>query len=158
MHERRHHLVSLTPGMRKQILRLVLGAVVALVFVLAACRGEPETEPPQTYRGTYTFDISSVVGGQTDSVTLTVTDGRRYSLIHYGVTPTARINFCSSSGNVYNFKTMTVVFEPTIISAGNCDTLRIPRGDFRADSRTHGDTTWFDRVSGDSSFSFRLLK
>ena len=139
-------------------MRQILGAVVALVVMLAACRSEPETEPPLTYHGTYTFDVSSVVGSQTDSVTLSVTDGRRYSLIHYGVTPTARVNFCNSGGNVYNFKTMTVMFEPTIISSGNCDTLHIPRGDFRTDSRTHGDTTWFDRVSGDTVFSLRLLK
>jgi len=139
-------------------LRQILGAVVALVVVLAACRDEPGTEPPQTYHGTYAFEISSVVGRQIDSVTLTVTDGRRYSLIHYGVTPTARIIFCNSSGNVYNFNSMTIRFEPTVILARNCDTLRVPHGDFHADSRTHGDTTWFDRVSGDSIFSFRLLK
>ena len=139
-------------------MRVVLSIVVALVVVLAACRGEPEIEPPVTYRGTYTFDVRSVVGSKVDSVTMTVSDGRRYSLIHYGISPTARVNFCNSGGNVYNFKTMIVMFEPTVISSGNCDTLHIPRGDFQADSRTHGDTTWFDRVSGDSVFSLRLLK
>ena len=69
----------------------------------------------------------------TDQVTLTI-EGSSYSLNH-GINMS---NLCNSRGVATGFGTNSLSLTPTSFSSGNCDTIRIPQGKFKA--VFHGDS------------------
>lgn len=140
--------------------QLPLALAILVFMTLASCSEDEDKEPVvETFRGTYGFKHPATVGAsKTDSIILTVTDNRNYRFDNFDDLGDNETEICGSSGVVVHFGSNTSEFKPSSIEYGNCDTLRIPRGTFDADFQTHGDTIWFDRVSGDTTFSIRLLR
>lgn len=139
------------------------GALVVFVGVLllglAACEEDDPGTSQERFHGTYMVrDLTLVIQArQIDSVRLTVTNNRFYSLFFYDAEG-LDVDFCDCEGGISDFGTNRVFFNPTNINyiEGHCDTLRIPRGEFAADFVTHGDTVYFEQRSGDSLFQFLL--
>ena len=102
-----------------------------------------------------------------DSLIFTTQRNTTYRMMFYKSSPVdPLVNFCYCEGTLIDFGTAKVSFAPTTIIRENCDTLRIPRGLFEADFRTHGDTVYIEKhVTGgsssssyDSLYQLKLLK
>ncbi len=94
----------------------------------------------------------------TDQVTLTI-EGTSYSL-HHDINMS---DLCNSRGIATGFGTNSLSLTPTSFSSGNCDTIRIPQGKFKA--VFHGDilylgpdTVYLDSLDENWIYHFRLKK
>ncbi len=138
--------------------------ITVVMAVLATmglgCEDKPTTLEPttETFRGTFAVHHPAMVGSdKKDSISLHLSNNRDYILDHFSDPSGGVQEFCGSSGGVSGFGKSLAIFTPEHILDINCDSLRIPSGQFNADFRNHGDTIYMDRTSGDSTFSFRLL-
>ena len=132
-------------------------AILPLLFFLA-CSEEDEVETTvESFTGTYAVGHASIVGQKRDSVILIITNGREYTVDNYPSVTGGNTEICSSAGGLSGFGTSRAVFTPRSKFGSNCDTTRVPSGEFVADFRSHGDTVFLDRTSSDSTYSFRLL-
>lgn len=139
-------------------LSVLLAVTVIAPMLLVGCGDEEIEQTTESLKGTYFVDHPAHVGGEkSDSVRLVVTDNRSYVLYHYPYPSDDKVEFCGSSGTLGSWGGNVVTFSPDQTFGSNCDQLRIPRGKFQADFRTHGDTVWLDKSIEDSTFSFRLL-
>jgi len=138
--------------------RFVWALAILPVLLLAACGEEDEVEMTvESFSGTYAVGHASIVGEKRDSVILIVTNGREYTVDNYPSVTGGNTQICSSAGGISGFGTSRAVFTPRSKFGSNCDTTRVPSGEFVADFRSHGDTVYLDRTSSDSTYSFRLL-
>jgi hypothetical protein len=136
----------------------LIAVLLTVPVLLGGCEDEEIERSREVLRGTYVVDHPAHVGGEkSDSVTLTVTDNRSYVFEHSPYPPDDQVEICSSSGTVGAWGSNVVTFSPEETYGFNCDQIRIPRGEFRADFRTHGDTVWLDKVVNDSTFRLRLI-
>jgi hypothetical protein len=137
-----------------------------LIFSFTNCSKEDDLGPPnEEFMGVYTArDRSDVIDlAKVDSVIFAIQRNTTYDLIFFKSTPVDKlVDFCNCGGTLLDFGTGKASFDPTFIVRVNCDTLRIPRGEFGADFRNHGDTLYLEReVTGngyDSLYQFILLK
>ena len=111
--------------------RKVAGLVLAGV-VLAGCS---EDKIPPVEIDVFTGEVAVANIKQsppytyhdTDIVIFTV-EGIIYKLDHVS----GESGLCSSGGRVLSFGTNMLTLTPTTIDYGNCDTLKIPQGEFKA--------------------------
>jgi len=107
---------------------VILGA---LVLALAACEKEPPPPEIEVYSGElriaeikesppWTFHYN-------DTVIFTV-EGGTYRLEHV----TNESGLCSSRGKAIGFGTNTLRLTPETTDYSNCDTLKIPQGEFKS--------------------------
>lgn len=116
------------------------------LLLWSACSDEEDKTPPdEEYRGTYLVrNLGEVIDlAKQDSVTFKIRAGAYFDLHFYELNgPNDDVHFCDATGNLLDFGTGKVGFDPTHVFSNNCDTLRIPRGDFAADFKNHGDTVY----------------
>jgi hypothetical protein len=137
---------------------------LSVILVLLACIGceRKEYAPPietEVFKGELemiSIDIASLE--YTDDVVLTVKDGQ-YRLEHIA----QQSKLCSSAGEMSSFGKAVIQLDPTeILSPGNCDTIRIPRGQFKArynnDSLILGPATLEFNQQEEWEYTFRLGK
>jgi len=150
---------SMRPAQTKTVWGILSALIVLIAAAAAGCGGDEEVEPTvEPLLGTYTVSHPAIVGSEKrDSVILVITNGREYTVDHYPAVTGGVTEICSSSGGISGFGTGLAVLTPRRTSGTNCDTVRIPRGEFVADFRNHGDTVYLDQTSNDSTYSFRLL-
>ncbi|MEW6412604.1 MAG: hypothetical protein AB1483_09045 [Candidatus Zixiibacteriota bacterium] len=132
--------------------------------MIAGCgKDDPADSEPliETYTGTYmTRNTTEVIGlAKKDSVTFVITDGIFYSMTFREVSSTDQlVDFCDHEGTL-NLYTGTVMdFVPEVFLTSNCDTLRVPRGPFTLDFRTHEPEIYVEKSVGDSLFQMVLLQ
>ncbi len=106
-----------------------------VILVFAACNKEPQQEKVfEVYAGDLVVRKCVDAPGvacttSTDKVTFTV-DGTNYDLEHV----TRNSNLCNSEGRIVNFGGDWFKLTPDRIQhTGNCDSLRVPSGQFRTD-------------------------
>ncbi len=148
--------------------RLVV--LILLGSVLAGC--EDESSPPEVevFSGELAIaeikELPPYTYHYTDTVVLTV-DGSIYRLEHI----TNESNLCSSRGKVVGFGTNILRLTPTSTDHQNCDSIKVPQGEFksvfRGDSLYLGPSahpfTWIDSSSMNEHtdtmiYDFRLTK
>ena len=98
----------------------------SLIFA-GACSDDPEPEFVEIYHGRLTANRISLAEKRTDSVSL-LFEADRYGFEHF----TSFTGLCSSHGTHYGQGTSTITFTPTGYTFQNCDSTRIPSGEFRA--------------------------
>lgn len=139
-------------------LAFLVGVVLVVSVLAGGCQDEEVEQTREVLRGTYFVDHPAFVGGEkTDSLTMTVTDNRSYVLNHYPDPSGDDVEFCGSSGTLGAWGGTLVTFSPDQTFGANCDAARVPRGQFQADFRTHGDTIHLDKTVADSIFRIRLI-
>ena len=107
--------------------RKFLSVVLAVMVVYAGCADDPKPAAPETYEGRFVLKPDGMAYADTDLVELTV-EGPVYEFTHI----THRTTMCDSRGTVEDFGKNHCDFTPTFVDKGNCDSLHIPDGDFRA--------------------------
>jgi multidrug efflux pump subunit AcrB len=148
--------------MKKLTVLFAYLAVVLLLVSVAGCQKDLVPPPErEVFTGRFTvvnIDIAEMK--RTDSVVLTVEDGR-YRLDHVVNTS----NICSTSGSVFGFGSNSLRLEPTTMTTTNCDSVRVPQGQFKAifkgDSLILGpETLQFEGKTGQETweYTFRLKK
>jgi|GEM_PF-2130069 len=135
----------------------ILGIILVLALLLAACESEEEDTTVERFHGIYRVYDQSVVGEKNDSVRLTVTDNQGYSLVHWPNIPGGEIEICNSRGELVAFGSSEFRFVPSIVDSAGCDHTNIPRGIFSADFRDYRNIM-FDRIVADSVFSLQLTQ
>jgi hypothetical protein len=139
--------------------------VVLFVLTLVSCQSDENvTSEKEIFTGELAVaDIKespSYTYHDTDDVIFSI-QGSKYTLEHL----THNTNFCNSEGKAIGFGTNTLRLTPTFVTAtGNCDSLKIPQGQFksvfRGDSLFLGpDTQVFVTNKTDTMiYHFRLTK
>jgi hypothetical protein len=142
-----------------------LAAAFALAFLTTGCGGDDaavDTPYVEHFKGTYLVrDVTEVIMmAKWDSVTFTVTDGYIYTMRFYPLsTSDQSVDFCGCDGRLDKYTSNTIGFSPNLYLGSNCDTLRVPRGDFTADYATHRpDTVYIEKRLGDSLYQLVVLK
>ncbi len=124
-----------------------------MVFILVSCSEEDDLGPPdEEFIGTYMVrDLSVVIDdAKIDSIVFSTQRNTTYRMMFYESSSADTVgSFCYCEGSMIDFGTAKVTFAPTLIIRENCDTLRIPRGLFEADFRTHGDTVYITKIIRD---------
>lgn len=119
------------------------------LMVWAACSDEDDLGPEnEEFRGTYLVrNLGEVKDlAKQDSVTLKIRKNIAFEMHFYGLNGiNDHIDFCDASGTIVDFGAQIIGFDPDFVFSGNCDTLRIPRGDFIGDFKTHGDTVYITK-------------
>lgn len=132
----------------KRVLFLLLS-----MTVLGSCGDDKTAVAPDVdvYRGTYTVrDLTLVIDAQKkDSILFLVSGGKSYDMFFWNV---GLKEFCDCEGIISGMSSSTITFTPTDTIMADCDAVRIPSGGFDADYATHGDTIYFEKRVGDSSF------
>lgn len=130
--------------MKKKLLLLLIP-----LLLWAACSDEDDVgAPDESFRGTYLVrNLGEVkIMAKNDSLTLKIRKNTTFEMHFYGLEGTSDdVNFCDVSGTIVDFGTQLIGFEPTFVFSGNCDTLRVPRGNFVGDFKTHGDTIYITK-------------
>lgn len=133
--------------------------VAFILIILVGCNNREQASQTviEEFQGIYIArDTTIVIDSQKkDSVILSIKNSRAYSLLFYDM---GIVDFCNSEGTVGDFGSNNIIFIPTKINVNNCDSLRLPRGEFNADFITHGDTIYFEKRISDSLYRFILLK
>ena len=146
--------------MGKSAFRLILCALLLFLTAISGCNSTDSDDDPESevFQGIYIVrDLTIVEDARlVDSVLMTVTNNRNYALFFWDADGLF-VDFCNCEGSIFDFGTNLAVFNPRFVQAGNCDTVRIPRGEFVADFVTHGDTVYFEQRSIDSLFQLQLL-
>ncbi len=110
-----------------------LAGLILLGLILTGC-SEDKIPPPEieVFSGELAIhDVLVASDDKVDTVVFTV-EGSQYRLEH--TTNSSRL--CNSGGEVGDFGRPMIRLKPTFFSAtGNCDTLRVPQGWFKADFR-----------------------
>ena len=109
---------------------------IFLLLLPIGCNNEGNLGPAnEEFVGVYLMrDTQIAMSEKIDSVIFTVFRNTTFSMIFYeGEGSGKDVDFCNCQGNIIDFGTAKASFDPTSISYGNCDTLRIPRGLFSAD-------------------------
>lgn len=137
------------------ITRSAVVLIAALSLFAAGCEEEDNAlnDPYiERYTGTYMYrDTTKVMDlAKIDSVDYTVTDGYTYSMSFWAMGPTDDVDFCDHQGRLETNTANIMEFEPVIQLSSNCDSLRIPRGDFNTDYRTHAPDTIYIEKREDS--------
>ena len=114
----------------------------------------------KSYRGFYfaADDSSNIMMQKTDSVLLTITNGEIYSMNFFESNASSDVEFCDHTGLMSGFWTNSIIFIPNSIDLINCDSIRIPRGEFRGDYVTHGDTIYIEKTIDALLYRLKLLK
>lgn len=156
--------------MNKLVCLLLL---ISTVFM--SCSEEDDLGlPDEEFRGTYFVKAvdATIHEAKIDSVIFQTKRNITYSMLFYKSTPADQlVDFCFCEGTLLDFGTAKVSFDPTLIIRENCDTLRIPKGVFSADFRTHGDTVYIEKqalevytdingntISRDMIYRLKLIK
>ncbi len=139
--------------------------VAVFVLTLVSCQSNKDvTAEKEIFTGELAIaDIKqnpSWTYPDTDVVIFSI-QGSKYTLEHV----THNTNLCNSEGKAIGYGTNTLTLNPTFVTAtGNCDTLKIPQGEFksvfRGDSLFLGpDTQVFVTNYTDTMiYHFRLTK
>ena len=115
-----------------------VGIILLCALMTFSC-GDDEIVPPEIEVFSGELALANIeqrephVYPDTDQVTLTI-EGSSYSL-HHDINMS---NLCNSGGVATGFGTNSLSLTPTSFSTGNCDTIRIPQGKFKA--VFHGDS------------------
>lgn len=105
--------------------------VVGTALLVACSDDVASSDAPEEWRGELYVDprrqSDPFQNPQTDTVVFTV-DAGRYAVSHL----TRRSGLCDSRGEVRRFGTNQMTLEPSgAVNPGGCDSLRIPRGEFK---------------------------
>ncbi|UCD64507.1 MAG: hypothetical protein JSW34_03475 [Candidatus Zixiibacteriota bacterium] len=149
-----------SPGKVRKTAWCIASLVTALLLA-AACRDDPAVDTPfvENYVGTYMVrNVTDVIlMAKMDSTNLVITDGLTYAMSFWEKDELDEIDFCSCEGELDTYTSHTMEFDPHLFLDSNCDTLRVPRGEFDADYVNHGDTVYFEKRNGDSLFQLIVL-
>lgn len=133
-----------------------------LILAAVGCKKDPPAYEPyvESFVGLYTVrDRTQVIlMAKIDSTHLTITDGVAYAMSFYAKDEVDDLDFCACEGELDTYTSNLVDFRPLAFFQSNCDTLRVPRGDFTADYVTHDDTIYFERSVGDSIYLLTVLR
>ncbi len=140
--------------------RLIIAAALMAVAFLPACNNDDKNEPEsEVFRGVYFVRDLTIVedARQIDSVLMTVTNNRNYAMFFWDAAG-FDVDFCNCEGTVYDFGSNVAVFDLSFVHSNNCDSLRVPSGEYVADFVTHGDTVYFEQLYGDTLHMLLLLQ
>ncbi len=138
--------------------------LVALAIFVSGCGDdEPTVSQPliETYTGTYLVrNTTEVIGlAKQDSVTFVIIDGLSYSFNFREIdTGDQQVDFCDCDGRLDAYTSSMMDFVPQIFLTSNCDTLRVPRGEFSLDFRTHAPEIYIEKTVGDSLFRMIVIE
>ncbi|UCE23709.1 MAG: hypothetical protein JSU74_10465 [Candidatus Zixiibacteriota bacterium] len=138
-----------------------LSLVVTLAGLIFGCGGDKGTDSPfiENFTGTYVVrDVTVAMQMKRDSVTFTITDGLTYSMRFRKVSDIDDLDFCGCDGRLERYTGNLFTFVPLVNIGSNCDTLRIPRGDFNADYQTHSPEIYIEKTIGDSLFQMVVIR
>jgi hypothetical protein len=150
--------------MQKFVMKIKYLSVILVLLAWMGCEREENAPPTKTevFSGKFiAYDVVYYRDTLVDSVVLTVQDGLYY-LDHI----THMTNRCSSGGEISAFGKPVLYLDTTYVFwDGNCDSLRIPWGQFKAtykgDSLILGPKTIEFLINGNSEqwlYTFRLIK
>ena len=113
----------------------------------------------QRYHGVYfaADDSANIAQQKTDSVELYIVNFKNYSLTFTDESGGIS-DFCDNSGTVSGFFTNVVRFTPTDFFEANCDSIRVPNGEFQGDYISHGDTIYITYTNGDTLRRLKLVE
>ncbi len=134
---------------------------LTLAVLVLGCGGDNSTDSPfiETFTGTYTVrDVTVAMQMKKDSVTFTITDGLTYSMRFRQLSGIDDLDFCGCDGRLDRYTGNLFTFVPLTNIGSNCDTLRIPRGDFNADYQTHSPEIYIEKTIGDSLFQMVVIR
>ena len=121
---------------------IILPGLVIALAGLSTCEEEEEVLPTDTYYGHLTAHRVSLMETRTDSISL-VLEQSRYSFTHHS----RLTNLCDSEGTLDATGRSVLLFVPSRFEFDNCDTVRIPHGEFAAVFR--GDSLYLTQDATD---------
>lgn len=140
----------------------LLTIITALVLAAGACKKDPPAYEPyiESFVGRYLVRSTSqvILMAKIDSTNLTITDGVAFAMNFWPMDEVDELDFCACEGELPVYTSQIVDFSPLLFHQANCDTMRVPRGEFTADYVTHGDTIYFERRVGDSLYQLTVLR
>lgn len=138
---------------------LILFFVCSLVSCNNKGSGADLGHTTSTYQGLYyaTDDSTNISLKKTDSVEFVLVDNQSYSIYFFPHQSTSA-TFCDHTGTVSGFDTNNILFFPDAVDYVNCDSVRIPRGQFSADYVTVPDTIIIQQINGLAVRRLKLLK
>jgi len=133
---------------------IILPGLFIALAGLSTCEEEEEVLPTDFYYGHLTTHRVSLMETRTDSISL-VLEQTRYSFTHYS----RLTNLCDSDGNLNPTGRSVLLFVPTAFEFDNCDTVRVPHGEFAAVFR--GDSLYLTQDATDDhdiTYDIKLKK
>lgn len=139
----------------------ILSLALVLAILSYGCGDDNATDSPliENFTGTYMVrDVTVAMQMKKDSVNFTITDGLTYSMRFRELSAIDDLDFCGCDGRLERYTGNLFSFQPLVSIGSNCDTLRVPRGDFSADYQTHSPEIYIEQTIGDSLFQMIVIR